>query len=250
MEPISTPTIFNITHIKSGSQWVRAILTECAPQRIVTPKVGITQFYEDPLVAGAVYPALYVPYDHFRAVLDGNTANQNPHTEFVVIRDLRDTLVSLYFSLKISHPLIAEQLVEERHQLNEKNLEEGLLLLLESRMYDVAEIQRSWLPACQREEALLVRYEDLLADEQAAFARIINYCRLDVSPENLRDIVTRNSFERQSGRAKGEEDVSSHYRKGIVGDWKNVFSEKVKDEFKRKFGDLLLLTGYESGLDW
>jgi lipopolysaccharide transport system ATP-binding protein len=236
--------------------------------------VGITQFYEDPLVPGAVYPALYIPHSHFETVLhpdvnqDSATIppssqndaklqnwhnyreNQSPHIEFVVIRDLRDTLVSLYFSLKVSHPLIAEQLVQERNTLNEMSLDEGLLLLLENRMGDVAEIQRSWLPVCEKERALLVRYEDLLADEQTVFARIIDYCQLDISPQNLREIVARNSFESRTGRHKGEEDTSSHYRKGIVGDWRNVFSPKVISDFKLRFGDVLIRTGYEKDLNW
>jgi uncharacterized protein with HEPN domain len=244
------PTIFNITHIKSGSQWVRAILTECAPERIVTPKVGITQFYEEPLLPGAVYPALYIPYNDFQVVLDRNDANRYPHIEFIVIRDLRDTLVSLYFSLKVSHPLIADQLVEERNTLNQMSLEDGLGLLIETRMGAVAEIQRSWLPACEAERVLLVRYEDLLADEQIVFAKIVDHCQLDVSPQHLREIVDRNSFENQTGRHKGEEDTSSHYRKGIVGDWRNVFTPKVVSDFKRRFGDVLIQTGYEKDLNW
>lgn len=250
MGSTSEPIIYNITHIKSGSQWVRAILTECAPQRIVTPRVGIAQFYDDPLIAGAIYPALYIPYDDYCKVLEKNAAAESPHVTFVVIRDLRDTMVSLYYSLKVSHPLIAEQLVQERRELTEKTLEDGLLMLIDARMGAVAEIQRSWLPACERGEAMLIRYEDLIANEQEQFARIVNYCQLGTSPEALREIVTRNSFEKQTGRHKGEEDTASHFRKGIVGDWRNAFSEKVKQEFKRRYGDVLIQTGYESGLDW
>ncbi|MFZ5855771.1 MAG: sulfotransferase domain-containing protein [Chloroflexota bacterium] len=250
MENNYSPTIFNITHIKSGSQWVRAVLTECAPKRIVIPKVGITQFYEDPLLTGAVYPALYIPYADFEKVLTQSPARQHPHIEFVVIRDLRDTLVSLYFSVKVSHPLIAKQLVDERNALNGMTLEEGLSLLIQTRMDAVADIQRSWLPVCKDGGALLVRYEDLLADEQAVFAKIVSHCQFNIPPQQLRDIVARNSFENQTGRHKGEEDTSSHYRKGIVGDWRNVFSPKVVSEFKSRFGDVLIQTGYETDLDW
>ena len=250
MKATSAPTIYNITHIKSGSQWVRAILTECAPQRIVTPRVGIAQFYDDPLIAGAIYPALYIPYDDYCKVLEKNNAANSPHVTFVVIRDLRDTMVSLYYSLKVSHPLIAEQLVQERRELTEKTLEDGLLMLIKDRMGPVAEIQSSWLPACKRGEAMLLRYENLIANEQEQFARIVDHCQLGTSAESLREIVMRNSFEKQTGRHKGEEDTASHFRKGIVGDWKNAFSDKVKQEFKRLYGEVLIQTGYESSLDW
>ena len=58
-------TVFHITHVKSGSQWVYQILEECASPRIVKPRVKVAQFYEDPILPGKVYPTVYVPYDRF-----------------------------------------------------------------------------------------------------------------------------------------------------------------------------------------
>ena len=50
-------------------------------------------------------------------------------------------------------------------------------------------------------------------------------------------------FERLTGRARGKEDISSHERKGIVGDWRNYFTDRVKGVFKERFGPLLLCDG-------
>ncbi len=63
-------------------------------------------------------------------------------------------------------------------------------------------------------------------------------------------MVKYNTFEVVTGRKQGEEDITAHQRKGIVGDWKNYFSDRVKDEFKKRFGDVLIQTGYEQDLNW
>lgn len=69
--------------------------------------------------------------------------------------------------------------------------------------------------------------------------------------ETLRSILKAKSFERLSGgREKGEEDVTSHYRKGVPGDWVNHFTPAVKEEFKDRFGEVLVKTGYEQDQQW
>ena len=59
------------------------------------------------------------------------------------------------------------------------------------------------------------------------------------------------SFEKLSkGRTRGQEDPTSFFRKGIAGDWRNVFTEEDKVLFKKEAGDLLIKLGYEEDLDW
>jgi len=268
------PTIFHITHWKAGSQWVYQVLRECAPSRIVEPKVKVAQFYEASIVPGAIYPTVYVSKPRFENILkpelnldvhtqqlsaDNAPSVQNWHNfvvqnrpvvNFVILRDIRDALISLYFSLKISHPIISENVAEGRRKLKELSFEDGFLNILRTRGRSFANIQHSWLPACEKGDALLVRYEDLLMDEQRMFAKIIEHCQIDVKPSELKKIVQENSFENKTGRSKGIEDIQSHYRKGITGDWRNHFTERIKDEFKQKFGELLIKTGYEKNLNW
>jgi hypothetical protein len=51
------------------------------------------------------------------------------------------------------------------------------------------------------------------------------------------------------GRRRGQE-AASFFRKGIAGDWKNVFTEQDKRVFKAAAGDLLVELGYEENNDW
>jgi hypothetical protein len=67
----------------------------------------------------------------------------------------------------------------------------------------------------------------------------------------VRRCVESASFERLSrGRQRGEEDPSSFFRKGIAGDWQNVFTEEDKRVFKEEAGDLLIKLGYEESDQW
>ena len=63
----------------------------------------------------------------------------------MVVRDLRDTLISLYFSLKHSHPLINEGISQARFSLNEISEEEGLLYLMNTSIKDYHQLQLTWL---------------------------------------------------------------------------------------------------------
>jgi hypothetical protein len=51
------------------------------------------------------------------------------------------------------------------------------------------------------------------------------------------------------GRKRGQE-ATSFFRKGIAGDWKNVFTEQDKRDFKTVAGDLLIEIGYEKDKNW
>jgi hypothetical protein len=240
------PTIFHVTHWKAGSQWVYAILNAVAAERIVTPEVEVSHFLKDPIIPGMIYPTVYVPREDFEAI----PVPEN-HIKFFVMRDLRDTLISLYFSLRVSHPLGLEtegeidNIKRARRILSDLDEERGLLRTMNV-LSLTANIQRSWVNA----GLMVVRYEDFLADEYGQFKKMLDYCQIKVRKKWLRQVVANNSFEIHSGREKGEEDISSHYRKGIAGDWKNYFTDRVEDEFKKRFGAVLITTGYEQDDNW
>jgi len=237
--PATPPTVFHITHWKSGSQWIHRILLDLAGPRVVAPQVNETQFLERPLVAGGVYPTVYVTREQFDSV-----PQPGPYRRFVVIRDLRDTLVSGYFSIRYSHPMIASELASWRDRLAALSTEDGLLMLMDEWLPLSARIQESWLRAGEP----LIRYEDMLADDLGVLDRVlIGQCALPVTPAQLQAAVARNRFEALSGgRKAGEEDLQAHERKGICGDWKNHFTPRVTNVFLERHGELLARAGYDA----
>ncbi len=80
---------------------------------------------------------------------------------------------------------------------------------------------------------------------------LLDECKLPVSRDLFREIVLANRFENLTkGRQRGEENIEAHERKGISGDWKNYFSDRVRNAFKARFGGVLVATGYEQDLNW
>jgi lipopolysaccharide transport system ATP-binding protein len=238
----ASPTIFHITHHKAGSQWINRIFQALAFERMVLPEVQNHQFLHKPVEAGRIYPTLYITREQFESV-----ALPRHWRRFVMIRDLRDTLVSLYFSLKHSHKLLTDLMRARRTALNELSEEEGLLYLIDCGLTPMAQVQWSWYAA--REE--VIRYEDLLQRDEEILARVLlGHCRLGVEPQRLREVIRAQRFEAQSGRKPGTEDTHAHERKGIAGDWRNHFTDRVRAEFKRCYGSLLIATGYEKNFNW
>ena len=236
------PTIFHLTHLKAGSQWVYSILASAAPDRIVIPDDELSQFTRQPILPGMIYPTLYLTYEEFSTV-----TTPQPQSKFVVIRDLRDTLISLYYSARYSHSLGYLFSREQRRDfLNGVSKETGLHRLMVTQLSRVARIQTSWVNSGEP----LFRYESLLADEVGQFSNLFRICGLELAPEQIRNIVDFCSFERQSGRDRGVEDIMSHRRKGIVGDWSNHLSGPLLAEFKEYFDEVLIETGYEANRDW
>jgi hypothetical protein len=69
----------------------------------------------------------------------------------------------------------------------------------------------------------------------------------------VKHCVRSASFETLAGRERGGEDYTlgwRKHRKGIAGDWKNVFAERDKKIFKKEAGGLLVELGYEKDHDW
>lgn len=236
-------TVFHVTHWKAGSQWIHRILKECTPDRIVVPEVDETQFLGRPLEPGRVYPTVYVTREQFESA-----ALPQNWRRFVIIRDLRDTLVSAYFSIKTSHPILDSRLATWRAALNSMGLEDGLMYVTKEWLPPCARIQHSWVKTDER----LIRYEELLEHDLETLETILlDHCQIPISRGSLREIVLANRFERLTGgRPRGQEDEAAHERKGIVGDWRNYFTEGIKREFKDRYGDLLIATGYEGSSDW
>jgi lipopolysaccharide transport system ATP-binding protein len=112
------------------------ILLQCVHDLIVAPQIEEHQFLGWPLLPGRVYPAVYVTRQQFDNVrLPPNSRR------FVIIRDLRDTLISAYFSYKVSHTLLSPQMAYFRKVLTECDFEEGLMYLMDEIMQGYALIQ-------------------------------------------------------------------------------------------------------------
>ncbi len=235
------PSFLFVTHAKAGSTWIDNILRTLFGEQ-VERRFGrdLTKFqFRD----GRIYSAVFMTWDEFQSYPELAEVRR-----FAVIRDLRDTLVSRYFSMRYSHVLDAGgEVGRERAQLEALSLEDGLMLLLEKTLGGAARIHKSWLGSGE----IVLRYEDLIANDRPLFTDLlIGKLQLPISAEQLEKAVVANRFETVFKRQLGEEDASSHGRKGMPGDWRNHFTPALAQRFQEKFGDVLIAGGYEKSGDW
>jgi lipopolysaccharide transport system ATP-binding protein len=234
--------IAHVTHHKAGSQWIYGILRACVPDRLEAPGARGAHFRYWPPEPNKIYPTVYLTKQEFDAVPGAATCRK-----IVVIRDLRDTLVSAYFSFAASHRIAERGEIARRAFFASVTQEEGLLYLIDDWLAGRAQMQISWLEAGER----VLRYEELLQrDVEILEAVLLDELELGVPRDRFREAVIANRFEQVAGRPLGAEDRGAHLRTGAAGDWRNHFTDRVKDAFKTRYGGVLVASGYEQDLEW
>jgi lipopolysaccharide transport system ATP-binding protein len=240
------PTIFHITHWKAGSQWIHRMFHYWFYDRLVLPRPDQGQFFSDPIRAGRVYPTVYVTKREFESI-----QVPDDHLRFLIIRDLRDTLVSFVFSLMYSHrpeESLGSNVLDFRQRFEARRVEDMMLYVIRTRLKNAGAIQMSWVEAGEP----ILRYEELLENDLELLTELFSSrVPLHVSPEQLHEVILANRFEQiTGGRQRGEENILAHERKGIVGDWRNYFTPRIARLFKCYFGEYLIATGYEKDFSW
>lgn len=213
----------------------------------------------------------------------GNVSN---YLGFHLIRDPRDIAVSAYFSHKNSHGTDEwPELAAFRNRLRTLPEDEGLL---ESIKFTASLATDGWAIEPFRammdwnyshDNIMELKYEQLVADPYQAFLdafdfmnltrdadsgflSLLNYHarshnivrnpRINTIPQwmVLMKVYSHRFTKATKGRARGIVDATSHYRKGIPGDWKNHFTSEHKAYFKREYNPLLIKLGYEKDANW
>jgi hypothetical protein len=92
-----------------------------------------------------------------------------------------------------------------------------------------------------------IKFEELQTDLHASLIRMFKFLGASCLPDIVERCAQRSEFKNFSGgREKGNEQPDSFFRKGIAGDWKNVFRESDEKLFYSIAGDLLIQLGYQA----
>ncbi len=109
-----------------------------------------------------------------------------------------------------------------------------------------SEFVQSWIDV----DVPKVRYERMLSSPSETLHDLCTALEIEVSDERIDAIVEENSFKAQAHGKRVQQGVSMFARKGIAGDWKNVFDRKSADIFNHYAGRELIALGYEPDDDW
>jgi hypothetical protein len=183
-----------------------------------------------------------------------------------IIRDGRDVAVSLMHHLWNREVALAVHDLRPDEQRKRdvyredpgKLLQSGEGIFTETRIGELAATWRSRVaqaiadgPALFGERYAEVRYEDLLVRPEPELKRLLEFLGADADAQTVSECLAATSFDEWTkGRKRGEEDSSSPLRKGVAGEWRDVFMPRDKRIFDELAGNLLIELGYESDRDW
>lgn len=253
----------NIYHCcvqRTASQWIRAILSDSRTykysgltcytyQRTLPggdPRKITHRSFTTPFPEGTIISPLYIDFENYMTI-----PKPEHYKAFSVMRDPRDIVISWYFSVRYSHTPMG-RIPEHREVLNSISISDGILYSIEYlHDFGLFAALQSWIDAPRRDpNVLLLRFEDMTAPDNLVFKELFSHCDIRMPEKVLYQLLQDYSFERLSGRKRGEEDRFAHYRKGVPGDWRNYFDDTIIARFKDVTSDLVTRLGYENDLTW
>lgn len=165
------------------------------------------------------------------------TVDLLPDLKYVhIIRDGRDVSVSAWF-----HNLRVNPTGLKQRFSHFQNYVESIAQSWASDVQKARSFGRSY-----PKQYFELHYEDLHRDPELVIQRLLEFLCVDYSQRMVDQCRQSGLFEKLSkGRKRGQENRSSFFRKGIIGDWKNHFNQECIDTFIQYGGDLLREMGYE-----
>lgn len=235
--------------IKSGSQWLCSMFSDIEVYRYSglrfydfihryfdgrEPRFRMTERpYHTPFPPHTLTGTFCIDYASFQTI-----PKPDQWRAFFVHRDPRDLVVSWYYSSRISHIVLGKDTLAVREALLQRNLEDGLCYAIDwLANYGMFASLASWRE-CRDPNVKLVHYEDLISEEAPRhFTELFDFIGVQMPPAVQASLLEAYSFRTLSGREKGQGDNQSHVRKGVAGDGKAHFTDKVEAHFREVVGE-------------
>ena len=241
------PLIFIVGLPRSGTTWLTEMFTSVQGYRYLSPWHATLTDHDlrEKTLQGFAHQLVVLRLHLPRSEGNARILEASRQRYVVTYRDLRDVVVSWYHYVSKVDP---QHFLHS--QLRSLSLEEGIDYYIEHILdYEVRWI-RDWRNHRHPELSTETRYETLRGGTLGEFGRLAGFFGLDLTDAEIARIVDENSFQKRTQRRPGTEDRGAHARKGVVGDWRNVFLPRHVDAFKRSAGDLLIELGYEKDGRW
>ena len=160
------------------------------------------------------------------------------------VRDPRDKLISEYWHSRNFPGHWAHD------QATKQSIEEFISIKLKSGEFEKETLEwiRNWLKTRDLKKSIIVKYEDMLINPTKVLNRIFNFLDFKIEQKKIEYIIKKNSFDKITGRNRGESDNKKFVRKGIFGEWKTIFSKEQKSLFTEIGEDIIEKLGYQQTL--
>jgi hypothetical protein len=229
---------------KAGSQWAKALFDH----EFVVAATGLATFpqivfggrgFRNRFPAHCYVPGLYFPYPKYVEI-----HKQPPYRTFYIMRDPRDVVVSWYFSVRDTHPMIGP-IGELREKLHALSIHDGLLLGIEF-LQPQLNGMKTWIDVPEPEVGLF-RLEDIRDQPEREVRRLLAHCKVELTEEALGEVLRDTSRDslRNKDLAKRAPGSESHYRQA-PSRHTAYFEDAHHEAFRALTGDLVERLGYRN----
>lgn len=183
---------------------------------------------------------------YFGAVRANSFYHRLPHfgqfRVVLMVRDPRDALTSMYFSVAFSH--LAPNGVESARDRFFKRREGVRRMSVDGYVLSVADrFHRTYSDYCHgvlgRPNVLLVKYEDMVRDFRSWLKQIVSFWGLPTNTRTVKTLIKQADF------TVSQEDPNSHKRQVQPGDHKRKLKPETIDRLNETYGDVMEMLGYE-----
>lgn len=245
-------SIIHFSVNKAATQYVKGILKRCATHNGMlnvdfSGYAFNTNFpYLDSLSLDETKKMthLFVPKGYLYSCFGGMVHGIPDLDKFLIIlmiRDPRDLLVSLYYSLAYSHPIPNGEnkkanFIDRKNLALEKGIDVFVLDQMEYYYTLFTDYIKYLLPL---NNVYVTKYEDMVLSFEKWFDGLLNFSNLSLNENEYIRLIEENK-----NLKPRKENVNKHIRKGIIGDYR----EKLKDEtikiLDNKFENILRIFDY------
>ena len=169
-----------------------------------------------------------------------------PHFEFdmkdrkaiLLVRDPRDMLVSLYYSIKKSHPIPSADVKFRRQRQDALEIDIDEFVLKRRGLFENA--FREYMSALSGSDLTVYRYEDVIYDKEAWLGDLVRTLSLNKIDSEIKAAAANADV------IPDAEDQSKHIRQVHPGNHKKKLEKKTIDFLNGYFADFMTEFGYDS----
>lgn len=243
--------IFITSLPKSGSTWLSNMCAEIDGFDLFAPSqwnTYITSKWDD--TRWDLNKDIFTEFNSKLAVIRGHTLATEENIKvlhesdikyLIGVRDPRDKLISEYYHSRNFPGHWAHDLAIK------KSLNEFITYKLENGEFEKETLNwlRDWIVKRNSSKSMIVKYEDILFNPSRILKKLIKFLDFNICDNKISEIVEKHSFKNVTGRDRGKSDNKQFVRKGVSGEWKNIFTHDQKALFSKIGEDIISKLKYE-----
>lgn len=249
-QPGTFEPLFAFSVHKAGSTLMHTMINEvCHASGIPVISIPDILFHEgyleewqdDPAVGALMTPGrVYIGFRNLPGFMKADPTVLNGRRSVLLVRDPRDALVSLFYSMGGKHV---------SHNLPKKNPEAFLNRVSTTAHMEIDEFVTTastgylkkllnYRDTLDFDHVLLRRYEDIYYDKCTFLIEIFEHFGLAADPEAIQSVARKNDIRPE------QETLGAHIRKGQPGDYKEKLQPETIAFLNNRFRDVATGFGY------